>query len=220
MHVMSYLQNFLFTPDRARSPAKALSGGERARLLLARLFAQPSNLLVLDEPTNDLDVETLDLLEELIGDYAGTVLIVSHDRAFLDNVVTRCFVFGENGRIDDSIGGYADWLRQKGGAVGASVKAAAAPAKPTSSMAASSTPMKTSSGQLGSKEMRELEALPAKIEKLETEQAALTESLADPKLYQPGADTAKAAQLRQRLTQLEAELATVYARWEKLEALR
>jgi ATP-binding cassette subfamily F protein uup len=220
MHVMSYLQNFLFTPDRARSPAKALSGGERARLLLARLFAQPSNLLVLDEPTNDLDVETLDLLEELIGDYAGTVLIVSHDRAFLDNVVTRCFVFGENGRIDDSIGGYADWLRQRGGAVGALVKAAAATTTKPAATSSASGSAKASSGQLSSKELRELEALPAKIEKLETEQAALTESLADPKLYQPGADTAKAAQLRQRLTALEAELATVYARWEKLEALR
>ena len=219
MHVMSYLQNFLFTADRARSPAKALSGGERARLLLAQLFAKPSNLLVLDEPTNDLDVETLDLLEELIADYAGTVLIVSHDRAFLDNVVTRCFVFGENGRIDDSVGGYADWLRQKGSGIGAAVKTAAVTSAVAKTPPAGTKPT-APGGSLGSKELKELDALPAKIEKLETEQAQLSADLAHPSLYGAGADTAKLSKLQQRLSAVEAELATAYARWEALEAKR
>jgi ATP-binding cassette subfamily F protein uup len=210
-HVMSYLQNFLFTPDRARSPVKALSGGERSRLLLARLFAQPANLLVLDEPTNDLDVETLDLLEELLTDFAGTVLLVSHDREFLDNVVTRCFAFEGNGRIGDYVGGYSDWLRQRQ----ASPAAARAESKPEAKPAAS---VSKSAGKLSHKDKRELEALPARIEALEAEQTALTALIGDPDIYQRDKERALAAQAR--LSAVAAELATAYARWEELEALR
>ncbi len=210
-HVMSYLQNFLFTPDRARSPVKALSGGERSRLLLARLFAQPANLLVLDEPTNDLDVETLDLLEELLVDFAGTVLLVSHDREFLDNVVTRCFVYEGNGRVGDYVGGYSDWLRQR--------SASAIESKPEAKLAAAPPASAgKSAGKLNYKDKRELEALPAKIEALETEQTQLGVWLSDPGVYQRERDKALAAQ--QRLAAIEAELAAAYARWDALEALR
>ena len=214
LHVMSYLQNFLFTPDRARSPVKALSGGERSRLLLARLFAQPSNLLVLDEPTNDLDVETLDLLEERLGEYGGTVLLVSHDREFLDNVVTRCLVFEGRGRIGEYIGGYQDWLRQR----------FAAPSGKTESKAAAPAPRLASAPQvkpaakLNYKEQRELATLPGLIEKLEAEQAQLSEQLSDGSIYQR--DKTKAVAIQERLGSVGTELATAYARWEALEAQR
>jgi len=213
MHVMSYLQNFLFTPDRARSPVKALSGGERARLLLARLFAQPSNLLVLDEPTNDLDVETLDLLEELLIDYQGTVLVVSHDRAFLNNVVTRTFAYEGGGRVGDYIGGYEDWLRQrKPPAVAAPAAAKKAEAAP-----APAAPVKTAPG-LNSREKRELDGLPKTIEKLEAEQRELGLKLSDPAFYQNQREQARAVQAR--LSVIDEELVKAYARWEALEALR
>ena len=211
MHVMSYLQNFLFTPDRARSPVKALSGGERSRLLLARLFAQPSNLLVLDEPTNDLDVETLDLLEERLSDYSGTVLMVSHDREFLDNVVTRCLVFEGDGRIGEYIGGYQDWLRQR----------SAAPPRQESRPAPSPAPAKAapkSGARLGYKEQRELAALPATIEKLEAEQASLSAELSDGSIYQRDRD--RALLVQERLGMLAKELGAAYARWEALEGQR
>jgi ATP-binding cassette subfamily F protein uup len=216
-HVMSYLQNFLFTPDRARSPVKALSGGERSRLLLARLFSQPANLLVLDEPTNDLDVETLDLLEELLTDFAGTVLLVSHDREFLDNVVTRCFAFEGNGRIGDYVGGYSDWLRQRQ----VSPTAAKAESKPEAKLATAipaAAPAAKSAGKLNYKDKRELEALPAKIEKLEAEQTELSALIGDPNIYQRDKERALAVQAR--LSAVAGELAAAYARWEELEALR
>jgi ATP-binding cassette subfamily F protein uup len=220
LHVMSYLQNFLFTPDRARSPVKALSGGERARLLLARLFAQPSNLLVLDEPTNDLDVETLDLLEERLIDYSGTVLLVSHDREFLDNVATRCFAFEALATreaeaapafaIRDYVGGYNDWLRQRPEPVTVtrdSKPAAAVVAKPVAAAV-----------KLNYKEKRELDALPGRIEKLEAEQTELVALLSESGIFQRERDRAQQAQTR--LTAIEQELAAAYARWEALEAMR
>jgi ATP-binding cassette subfamily F protein uup len=211
MHVMSYLQNFLFTPDRARSPVKALSGGERSRLLLARLFSQPSNLLVLDEPTNDLDVETLDLLEERLAEYTGTVLLVSHDREFLDNVVTRCLAFEGNGRIGEYVGGYQDWVRQRPEKTAPKVEskpAAAAAPKPAPKPAA----------KLGYKEQKELAALPGLIEKLEAEQEKLTAELGDGSIYQR--DQRRALAVQERLGAIGHELATAYARWEALEAQR
>ncbi|HUR39720.1 MAG TPA: ATP-binding cassette domain-containing protein [Verrucomicrobiae bacterium] len=213
-HVMSYLQEFLFTPDRARTPARALSGGERSRLLLARLFSQPSNLIVLDEPTNDLDVETLDLLEELLIDYAGTVLLVSHDREFLDNVVTRCLVAEGDGRFGDYVGGYRDWQRQ--------VAANATPPRPATRTQpkAPATPAKAASpvSGLDKKEQRELETLPARIEKLESELGTLAQKLADPELYTRDREQARA--LQDRHAALERELAEGYRRWEALEARR
>ena len=212
-HVMGYLQEFLFTPDRARSPTRVLSGGERSRLLLAQLFSQPANLLVLDEPTNDLDVETLDLLEELLLDFAGTVLVVSHDRAFLDNVVTRTLAFEGKGRVAEYIGGYSDWLRQRP----AQTAAAAAPVRTTAvAGAAPASPPPARGNPLSGKERRELEELPAQIEKLETEQTLLGGQLAD--LY--ARDAGKAVTTQKRLTALAADLAVAYARWETLEARR
>src|SRR5690606_12335148 len=170
-HVVGYLQDFLFSPERARAPITRLSGGERNRLLLAKLFAQPSNLLVMDEPTNDLDVETLELLEELLADYPGTLLLVSHDRDFLDNVVTSTLVMqdGGEGRIGEYVGGYSDWLRQKSSAVPALATASQGRAgtRPTASAAAAPAPAPAPRRKLGFKEARELEQLPARIEALE-----------------------------------------------------
>ena len=216
LHVMSYLQNFLFTPDRARSPVKALSGGERSRLLLARLFAQPSNLLVLDEPTNDLDVETLDLLEEKLGEYTGTVLLVSHDREFLDNVVTRCLVFEGRGRIGEYIGGYQDWLRQRFSP--GSGKNENKPSTSSSRQQAAPQAKSAANAKLNYKEQRELATLPGLIEKLEAEQGQLSELLSDGSIYQR--DKARAVTIQERLAAIGAELTTAYARWESLEAQR
>jgi ATP-binding cassette subfamily F protein uup len=205
-HVMGYLQDFLFTPDRARSPVRSLSGGERNRLLLARLFAKPSNLLVLDEPTNDLDLETLELLEELLSDYAGTVLLVSHDREFLDQVVTRSLVFEGQGRITEVVGGYSDWLRQKPVSKPIEVRtASAATAKPVSAC-----------GALSNKDKRELDQLPVRIETLEREQAELSDRLAG--LY--ASDRLAAVEAQKRLNELAQNLDAAYVRWEELEALR
>ncbi len=205
-HVLGYLQEFLFTPERARSPVRTLSGGERSRLLLARLFTQPCNLLVLDEPTNDLDLETLDLLEERLLEFQGTLFLVSHDREFLNRVVTRSFVFEGGARIGDYVGGYDDWLRQRPAPTTASdsVKAIKPKAKgalpPTRSAA----------------ERKELAALPDKVEKLETEQAELGETLADPALYKN--DPQRAQILQKRLAEVEAQIQAAYARWETLES--
>jgi ATP-binding cassette subfamily F protein uup len=215
-HVMSYLQEFLFTPDRARSPVRALSGGERSRLLLARLFSVPSNIIVLDEPTNDLDVETLDLLEELLIDYAGTVLLVSHDREFLDNVVTRCLVFEGHAHVGDYVGGYKDWLRQTGQGRGAPVGApsgATVPAKVVAKAAPTARPSRA--GALSSKEQRELQDLPKRIETLESEQAKLSIQLSDPDLYTREREKARAMQ--DRVAAIERELGEAYRRWEALE---
>jgi ATP-binding cassette subfamily F protein uup len=206
-HVMSYLGDFLFSPERARSPVKSLSGGERNRLLLARLFARPANLLVLDEPTNDLDVETLELLEALIADYAGTVVLVSHDRAFLDNVVTQVIAFEGEGRVKEYVGGYDDWLRQRTSAVAEAQSARDKTERPQRAREAKSG--------LGFKESKELEALPGRIEQLETEQRTLTALLADPDVYR---DAERARATRTRFDAVEKELATAYERWEALEA--
>ncbi|MBL9207332.1 MAG: ATP-binding cassette domain-containing protein, partial [Opitutaceae bacterium] len=166
-HVISYLQDFLFAPDRARTPARVLSGGERNRLLLARLFTKPANVLVMDEPTNDLDAETLDLLEDLLVEYQGTLLVVSHDRDFLDNVVASTFVFEGDGRIGEYVGGYSDWLKDKEKAA----KAAAAKVIPVEKAA---NPSSSKPKKLSSKEQKELAELPAQIEAIETEQEKLT----------------------------------------------
>ena len=205
-HVYGYLQDFLFTPERARTPVAVLSGGERNRLLLARILARPVNLLILDEPTNDLDAETLELLEEQLVAYAGTLLLVSHDRDFLDHVTTTTLVFEGDGRIGEYTGGYSDWRR----VVLARDQAVAAPARPKSR-----TP--TRKAKLGFNERRELDALPDRIEELEERQQALHQRLADPALYR--GDGAEVAGARQQLDALEGELASAYARWEELTQL-
>jgi ATP-binding cassette subfamily F protein uup len=218
-HVISYLEDFLFEPTRARTPIKALSGGERNRLLLARLFTKPCNVLVLDEPTNDLDAETLELLEDLLVEFNGTVLLVSHDRAFLNEVCTSLLVFEGDGKISDYTGGYDDWQKEK--AIRAKEAANAAEAEKNRARAASEAV--TAGGdatakkakKLNNKERAELEALPAKIETLETEQAAMTAQLADPVFFKKaGPEVGKATS---RLHEIEAELAKAYARWSELE---
>jgi len=214
-HVISYLQDFLFTADRARTPARVLSGGERNRLLLARLFTKPANVLVMDEPTNDLDAETLDLLEDLLVEYQGTLLIVSHDRDFLDNVVTSTLVFEGDGRIGDYVGGYADWVHEK--AKVAAAKAAAAARAAANEPVAPAPPAK-STRKLTNREQRELDALPAQIDALETEQAELGAKLADPVFYQR--ERSAAAQVKARLDELDRQHAAALARWEELEAAR
>jgi ATP-binding cassette subfamily F protein uup len=208
-HVISYLQDFLFEPDRARTPARVLSGGERNRLLLARLFTKPANVLVMDEPTNDLDAETLDLLEDLLVEYEGTLLIVSHDRDFLDNVVTSTLVFEGDGRIGDYVGGYADWVREK-------EKAAAranAAVRPPEAASRPAPPRK-----LTNRERRELEELPARIDAMEAEQAELGAKLADPVFYKR--ERSAAAGVKERLDELGRQHGAALARWEELEALR
>jgi ATP-binding cassette subfamily F protein uup len=209
-HVMSYLQDFLFAPARARTPVKALSGGERNRLLLARLFTQPANVLVMDEPTNDLDMETLELLESLLVDYAGTLLVVSHDRAFLNNVVTSTLVFEGEGRIGDYVGGYDDWLRQRRS------EPAARPVEKTAAAAAPAERRDKPKAKMSYKEQRELETLPQRIETLEAEQQALHHAMSDPDFYQR--DKAAITAMQDRLAALEDELAAAYERWEMLEA--
>ncbi|HRR33427.1 MAG TPA: ATP-binding cassette domain-containing protein [Kiritimatiellia bacterium] len=205
-HVFGYLGDFLFTPDRARTPVKALSGGERARLLLAKLFLQPGNLLVMDEPTNDLDIETLELLEEQLLGYAGTLLLVSHDRDFLDNVVTSTFVLEGDGRVGLYPGGYADWLQQR--PVPDSV-----PAKKSADT--TTRPVVRTQTRLSYKEKREREELPVKIEKLEAEVATLHATLGDATLYQK--DPAAIAAAQSRLPQAEAELEAAFERWAEIE---
>jgi len=212
-HVIGYLQDFLFAPARARSPVKVLSGGERNRLLLARLFTKPSNVLVLDEPTNDLDIETLDLLEELLMDYAGTVLLVSHDRAFINNVVTSTLVFEGEGRVAEYVGGYDDWLRQSRQRTDAAPVTARAEEKKEPARPASGKQRK-----LTFKEQKELDELPKRIEELEAEQQRLHATMADPAFYRESGN--KVASTTTRLENVEKELATVYKRWEELEALR
>ena len=223
-HVHAYLQDFLFTPERARAPITRLSGGERNRLLLARLFAQPSNLLVMDEPTNDLDVETLELLEELLGDYSGTLLLVSHDRDFLDNVVTSTMVMEGEGRIGEYVGGYSDWVRQRPAppASAAQVARASATANATSAAVpavAAQPPASTAEAaprrKLSYKDARELEQLPGRIEALETELAALAAAMSGAGFYQqdPGAVAAHT----QRMAAAQVELDAAYVRWGELD---
>jgi ATP-binding cassette subfamily F protein uup len=201
-HVMGYLRNFLFSPQDADQPVGSLSGGERNRLMLAKLFAQPSNVLVLDEPTNDLDVETLDMLEEMLADYQGTVLLVSHDRAFLNHVVTSTFVF-EQGRIGEYAGGYDDWVAQSGGL------------KKKAEVKETADVQKVRTRKLSNKERTELKGLPKKIEALETELEALTETLNDPDFYRRDPDEIKTTTARAEEVPLELE--TAYDRWAELE---
>jgi ATP-binding cassette subfamily F protein uup len=207
-HIISYLQDFLFSPERARTPVKALSGGERNRLLLARLFTKPANLLIMDEPTNDLDVETLELLEELLLNYKGTLLLVSHDRAFINNVITSTLVFEGDGVINEYVGGYDDWLRQKSEAKPAAI---AKKNKPQTSSVANAEQKK----KLSYKDQRELDALPKTIEKLENEQSELMAKLGDPDFYQQQGDAV--SKVNDRLAAIEAELSVCYQRWEALE---
>ena len=214
-HVTGYLQDFLFPPDRLRSPVSTLSGGERNRLLLARLFTQPANLLVMDEPTNDLDVETLELLEEVLLEYQGTLLLVSHDRAFLDHAVTSTLVFEGGGRVGEYVGGYSDWLRYQQNALGPMPE----PSPRASTSAPAATPSAEKRGakskKLSFKTQRELNDLPKQIESLETEQAQLHATISEAAFYQqPGeAVTATLA----RLDKVTKELAACYDRWEALE---
>ena len=212
-HVMSYLGDFLFSPERARSPVKSLSGGERNRLLLARLFARPANVLVLDEPTNDLDIDTLELLEELLEDYNGTVFLVSHDRMFVDDVVTQVIAFESDGLWREYVGGYSDWLRARP----APVSSVSAPKTPTPRKTEPPAPQPpTQRKKLSYKEQRELEELPKRIAQLEAEQKILGELLADPALYRQPADEVK--QLNERFAQIDDELLACLERWEDIES--
>lgn len=217
-HVVGYLGDFLFSPDRVRSPVKTLSGGERNRLLLARLFTRPFNVLVMDEPTNDLDIPTLELLEELLMEYSGTLLLVSHDRAFINNVVTSTLVFEGGGRVHEYVGGYDDWRRMK--------KTAAIPSIPRTKSQAQTGSAKNSekansvSGpgntRLGYMEKRELESLPGQIEALEKEQAEIFEKMASPEFYKT--ESLAIARMKARQEALAGLLEKVYARWEDLES--
>lgn len=203
-HVISYLADFLFPPDRARSPVRVLSGGERSRLMLARLFSRPSNLMILDEPTNDLDVETLELLEERLIEYAGTVIVVSHDRAFVDNVVTRTLAFEGGGRVGDYVGGYEDWLRQR----------VSPKPRPAKSSAQSGAAKKPAAGPKRSyKVQKELDELPARIETLERRQAELAQELQQ--AYESAPERVGA--LQSETDQVSSDLVAAYARWEALE---
>jgi len=218
-HVLGYLQDFLFSPERARTPVKALSGGERNRLLLARLFAQPANLIVMDEPTNDLDLETLELLEELLMEFPGTLLVASHDRAFLDNVVTSVLVFEGGGRVQEYVGGYSDWQRQAQRAASlARTAEAAARAPEKSSAAGNAAGEKPRPSKLSFKEQRELELAPAKIEGLEREQEDLNDRVSDPAFYR--SDPSSQKRVHARVAALAEEVAAAYKRWEELEARR
>ncbi len=210
-HVIGYLEEFLFPGERARAKVSALSGGERNRLLLARLFARPANVLVLDEPTNDLDIDTLELLEQLLQDYPGTVILVSHDRAFLDNVVTQSIVFAGDGKLLEIPGGYADWLAWRARAQTETAPAARVPAK-TAPQAAAPRPKKSG---LNYREQKELEALPGRIADLEREQAEIAGKMADPAVY---ADHVRSAELHGRAAAIEESLLELLARWEELEA--
>jgi ATP-binding cassette subfamily F protein uup len=212
-HVIGYLQDFLFAPARARSPVKVLSGGERNRLLLAKLFTRPSNVLVLDEPTNDLDIETLDLLEELLMDYPGTVLLVSHDRAFINDVVTSTLVFEGDGRVNEYVGGYDDWLRQR-------QRKSEVPAEPAriEEKKVLPGPPKERPRKLSFKEQKELETIPQRIEELDAEQKQIITAMADPAFYRDSGN--KVADAKARLEAVELELAGVYKRWNELEALK
>ena len=208
-HVISYLQDFLFSPDRCRQPVSALSGGERNRLLLAKLFTRPSNILVLDEPTNDLDIDTLDLLEELLIDYKGTILLVSHDRAFLNNVVTSTLVFEGDAVINQYIGGYDDWLRQRKVEIAAKEKVASTDQKPQGTK-------QPAAKKRSYKVQRELDMLPAEIERLETEIGAISEQMNQPDFYQ--SERSATAAIEKNLSDLQQQLNHCYERWEQLEA--
>ena len=228
-HVISYLQDFLFTPERANSPVNALSGGERNRLMLAKLFIKPANVLVLDEPTNDLDVDTLELLEELLLNYSGTVLIVSHDRAFINNLVTSCFVFEGNGKITEYVGSYDDWLRQRPApALPTSKAPSRQKPKPESKLKSEAKPgsnkgnkkaqesQQAPKKKLSFNEQHELKNLPAEIEALEEQLEALEAQMATPDFFKQ--EHKKVAAVTDELKQLQTTLSEKYERWEELES--
>jgi ATP-binding cassette subfamily F protein uup len=212
-HVSGYLRDFLFPPERLNAPITMLSGGERNRLLLARLFAKPSNLLVMDEPTNDLDAETLELLEEMVANYSGTLLLVSHDRAFLDNVVTSTLVFEGGGRVNEYVGGYSDWLNQPKIGLPNGLPGAAQQVPPKKT--AASIPK---ARKLSYNEQRELAQLPEKIQRLEAEQSQLQAWVSDPQAF--SADRDRAETTLRRLQHLSTELESCYSRWDELETAR
>jgi ABC transport system ATP-binding/permease protein len=211
-HAVGYLKEFLFTPDQMRSPVKTLSGGEKNRLLLARLFMRPSNFLVLDEPTNDLDAETLELLEELLLNYQGNVLLVSHDRAFLNNLVTSILVFEGNGQIAEYIGGYDDWLKQR------KKDETKTPANPVKHGSKKPKRKPEAPRKLTFRENRELEGIPPQIESLELEHGKIFKDLSDPAFYKR--ESAEIASAKERLESLETELEKAYQRWEALESVK
>ena len=216
-HAISYLGDFLFTPERVRTPVNALSGGERNRAILARLFTRPANLLVLDEPTNDLDIETLELLEEILADFKGTLLLVSHDRDFMDSVVTSLLVMGEDGSIEEQAGGYSDWESRGGRLVAEAADGSPTTASKKIAMVddavteAKAKPRR----KLSYKEQRELDGLPAHIEGLEEQQALLELEIASPDFYQQPADIVR-KQL-DNLEKLNSDLESAIERWSALE---
>ncbi|MEQ1370256.1 ATP-binding cassette domain-containing protein [Acinetobacter schindleri] len=214
-HIYSYLQDFLFSPERARTPVKALSGGERNRILLAKLLLKPSNLIVMDEPTNDLDMVTLELLEEMLSGYKGTLLLISHDRAFMDNVVTSTWVFDGKGNIDEYIGGYQDYLEQRPNQTAVDQKSAVKKAAAKAEAAAASAVPAPKKVKLSYKDQRELEQLPAEIEALESEQAELSDKLADGSWFVK--DAAAATKASERLGEIDEILLAKMERWDELE---
>ncbi|MFI5296120.1 MAG: ATP-binding cassette domain-containing protein [Thermodesulfovibrionales bacterium] len=211
-HIIGYLEDFLFPPERSRSPVKVLSGGERNRALLAKLFTKPSNVLVLDEPTNDLDADTLELLEEMLMEYQGTVLLVSHDREFLNNIVTSTIVFEGDGRLVEYVGGYDDWLRQRSLSSPAGTEKAKKKEKPEKSR-----PQRERMRILTFKEKKEIETLPGLIESMEAERSALYETLADPDFYRQ--DGSRIPAVKARVAELDKEIPAAYERWELLESI-
>lgn len=212
-HIIGYLADFLFSAERARSPVKVLSGGERNRALLAKLFTKPSNVLVMDEPTNDLDTDTLELLEEMLMEYKGTVLLVSHDREFLNNVVTSTIVFESDGRLSEYVGGYDDWLRQRRPAAHEAIRQEDKEARQQKPR-----PRRERPAVLTFKEKKELEALPGLIESLEAERDSLYAALADPEVYRKNGSGVPAA--KARIEEIEREILSAYGRWELLESIR
>ncbi len=213
-HIMSYLEDFLFSPARAKSPVSSLSGGERARLVLARLFARPTNVLVMDEPTNDLDIETLELLEELLQDYAGTVLIVSHDREFLNNVITQTLAAEGNGVWREYVGGYDEWLAQRPEPASAAATPEIKKEKPEAPAQARARPAKAS--RIASWEQRELDEMPEAIAGIEARQQELTAALADGNLYRDA--PSEVERINRELAELEEKMSGLFERWEALEA--
>jgi ATP-binding cassette subfamily F protein uup len=214
-HISGYLREFLFRPDQLHTPAGALSGGERNRLLLARLFAQPANLLVMDEPTNDLDMDTLDLLQERIADFPGTLLLVSHDRHFLDSVVTNLLVLEGNGRVQDFVGGYSDWVEWRRSRAARPASPAAASARPAPPAATAAAATAAPKRKRSFKEQRELDGLPGEIEALEKDKATLEARIADPGFYSRPRDDVRLA--LEQLAAIEQRIEVRMARWLELE---
>ena len=212
-HVISYMQDFLFTPERARAPITALSGGERNRLLLAKILAKPANLLILDEPTNDLDIETLELLEDMLDNYSGTMLLVSHDRDFINNVVTSSIVFEGEGQVKEYVGGYDDWLRQR-----KAKQPKKSSKQPTENTKQGSEKPRRKAAKLSYKDQRELEQLPAKIAELEQQIEQVQNTMAEPDFYQQ--DHEKVATVTAELEGYESQLEQYFERWEELEAMK